>query len=830
MAAKKAAAGPPSAKLAKFGIAVPARVAKFFDGPELAAHADVKAWGLAGFSADTKMKVQWGSPRLASIFEYASDFEADVTTKYLPIAAVGSESHMFAVDVTQADLPVYFFDYESGFAKWADHFDAFLGRLLKKGDRTPAEKLEKAYSQANKAHEKKNYKEILAILEPVVAQFPKMTEGGYDDTRETLGAAHNLIGIAYEQLKEIDKAVEHYEYGLLLGSDSGGLNVCDLYLNHYKDYAKLVAYAEKLSDGIWMIGDDNYAWFHVRNYLGMGYLLTGNPKKALRAYHQIKDAFAIGDPEKIKTAVENLKECIAERPETDKESAETILSWLDVPAPTLPAEKLAALKAWWPKLPDKVKEAIQEAAKIEKAPTDADFGRIAALTDLKVSNAELESLEWVTILDKLDDLDVEGNEIKDIAPVAKLSRLTRLDISQNKVKSLKPVAALKRLVRLAAGENPLDGIEGVESLHELTELRVNEAKLKSLEPCRGMEGLVELTIYENKIDDLSPLGECPRLKEISSFGNPLRKGWEALHQLRFLEEVNAGDKTKYDDVQALRAVNPIVDIDDEFCVGRPDDADDEEEKEKSDPDLPAVRAWWSALTPEWRKRFSSELDKEERKEPSDAALLELSRKTTLRWEKVELGSLEPLAMFKRCDYLLLENTKTSDLGPVGTLPRLRDLLIRDNPITSLAKLAGSTSIEELYMERCPITSLAGLENITSLREIYGEDNPIEDLSPLANLRELRILDLEGSNVKSVAPLAKLRRLKELKLGLASVTDLSPLADCEKLRSIEVWGNTGIKNAVALIELPDLERIISHGSLPKSEIDEIRRRRPEIAID
>jgi len=347
MAAKKAqkkSSGPPSAKLARFGVPIPPRIAKFFDGPELAEHADVKAWGLAGFSGDTKVKVQWGSPRLASIYEYATDgyFEQGAQAKYLPIAALGSESYMFAVDVTEQELPVYFFDYEEGFSKWADSFDAFLGRLLRKGQRTPAEKLEKAYDQASKAHEKKDYKQILTILEPVIAEFPKSIDDY--DLRETVGAAHNLMGIAYEHLKEIPSAMEHYEIAVDLGTDSGGLNVCDLLLDHFKDYPKLVTYGEKLREGIWAIGD-NYGWFHIRNYLGMGYLLTGRPRDAIRAYHQIQ-TLVDTDPDKLERAIKNLKEIIADRPETDKASAESILAWLGAQRPPLTPEKLAAFRSW----------------------------------------------------------------------------------------------------------------------------------------------------------------------------------------------------------------------------------------------------------------------------------------------------------------------------------------------------------------------------------------------------------------------------------------------------------------------------------------------------
>lgn len=835
-------------RIAQFGLPVPPRISQFFEGGELVQYDGARGWGFEGWSGDTKMKVKWGSSQLDDIVDHVFDGGRDelVATNYLPIAALGDDMNMFAVKLEDAALPVYYFDHDSGFKEWAPDFEAFLRKLLRKGERTPSEKLDAAYEKATELNEAKQHAEVISILEPVISQFPTDLDE-YDDSRDTLGASYNLVGIAHEHLGDIARAVATYELAYKLGTDSAALNVCDLWLNHFKDYPRLIEYAEALREKVWGWSDE-YAYFHVRNYLGHGYLLTKQPAAAVRAYHQIFDQFAADDPAKVKQAVDELRELVAERPEPerggtppaspvglaaasgiDRATAEGILAWLDAPPRPLSADKLAAMRTWWTALPESVSTAIRETLKVEGEPSDADFSRIAGITELEIEDVDLDDLRWVSMLDKLEELDLENNDIDDLSPLATLTRLRDLDISQNDVTSLRPLAELRAMERLSVGENDLAGLEGVENMRRLHYLHANEAELTSIEPLRGLPELVDVTLYQNDIGDISPLAESPRIKEISSFTNPLTTGFPTLARLPWLESVDAGDETPDDDVRALKAANPLVAID----HWNPDDDEENGEKEeKPDPGLPAVRAWWTGLSPEWRKILDKERDSDEhaKDRPTDSALLELVRKDSLHVDEQPLPDLDALRRFTRLDYLNIGKSNTSDLTAIAKLPRLRDLLIRDNPLRSLAPLVDAPVLEELFMERCRLGSLAGLERCFTLRELYAEDNAVEDLGPLAGLTQLRVIDLENNRVRSLVPLAKLQRLHTLKLGLNQVTDLSPLAGCRELRIVEVWANPNVRGATALLDLPELTRVITHGSLPPNELAELRRRRPDVVSD
>lgn len=245
---------------------------------------------------------------------------------------------------------------------------------------------------------------------------------------------------------------------------------------------------------------------------------------------------------------------------------------------------------------------------------------------------------------------------------------------------------------------------------------------------------------------------------------------------------------------------------------------------------PTLRAWWDGLPKAWQDAFDSELDRDSRgKPPTDEALLKLVHEDSVSIDDKPLPDLEPMRKFSRADYINFGNTGIVDLSPLSRLASMRDLIVRDNKV-DLATLAPAEQLEELYIERCQLTSLAGIAGCKLLREIHGEDNRIEDLTPLAGLRELRILDLEGNRVSDLTPLANLPRLRTLKLGLNRVTDVAPLVRCLELRVVELWANLPLRNGLALADLPDLVRVISHGSLSREDLAELRRRRPDVSWD
>ncbi len=801
-----------SLRLADIGVVIPPRITAFLDGPEVAALDGALAWGIAEIDSDSKLKLAWASGRLPDLLDVAVESGHAEPTRYLPIATIGT-THMFAVDTADPQLAVYTWEADAGFKKWADDFDSFTKKLRKRGEKSPSEKLEAALETAREHDKAANFAGVLAVLTPAIAGFPTSL-GNNDDGRDELGEAYDLLGNAWKA-KDPAKAREHYRIAIDLGNETAVLDLCEL-LFAAGDYEQLVVVGDKHHHG----GD---SWFRLCNYLGRSYLLTERPRLATRRYHQISE-LAAEHPDKIREAVADLAK-LRDHPKADAHAVDLIVRWLDVPPVEVPADKLAALRAWWPALPEAVRSAITETITLadEAHPTDDELARISRLSELTVTEAALTDLSWVTQLERLDDLDLAENELNDLSPLGRLPVLTRLDLSNNTITTLRGLAKCTRLERLLVDENPLNGLEGLEGMHDLEEFHACSAGIESLEPLRGLKNLTEVTVYENTIADVSPLADCPRLKELSCFTNPITSGLAALGKLPRLESVDAGDHSTVADVKALRAANAFVTIDQWSPDNPADNVDIAHE-----PD-PTARAWWNALPKVWKKALIEHEIYTSKKEPDDDELQGLLRDDSISVDDVPLLTLEPMRRIARLDYLNVGNTGIVDLSPIARAPRLRDLIVRDNKI-DLVSLAPAERLEELYMERCGVSSLIGLAHCRALRELHAEDNHVDDLRPLAELTELRVLDLAGNEVSSLAALAKLVELHTINLSLTRITDLAPLGTCTRLRELEVWGTPSLANALVLAELPGLSRVVSHGSIPKADIAELRRRKPHLVID
>jgi len=728
-------------------------------------------------------------------------------------------------------LPVLFYDYESGFASYAPDLETFITKgLLGKGQPAPIEGLSALYDKANKLHKKKKYAQAEALLLSGISAIPEHAPKTFDEFMDVPGAFMNLLGLCHEDLKKPAEAMKAYEHATRLGSDVAGLNVCRFFKDR-KEYKKLIPYAETMRERI-PLGVSGYSWFWVRNYLGQAYLATGDVPKAVVAYHELKKHLATSDADKLKTAVEGLRELAKKK----TRGAFEILQWFDPPAAKLSEAEKKRLKAFWDKVPKDARGALLRAVNAEKdsksKPSDDVLSRIANLTWLKLGHMSLGDAEFLGDLPKLQYLHLDQSQLTSLASIGTLTNLESLSIDRTGITSLAPLARLTRLQSLGCSENAIPTLEGLSSMHRLIRLHAPDNGITDLKPLAGLPELESLTVYNNPISDLSPLANCKRLKEISSFGvaRPLR-GLLSLKQLPRLEKVNTTECHKAD-VIAMRKARPDLEMD----LGI--DNTDPKRVSFSKNDVSALRKFWlnrSGLGKTWVKKLNELLkgavfDDHDPEKLTDKQLIALFSEGSIWVDGLGLESLSPLAHFRSADYLDACANRVTSLEPLAGLSWLETLRLNRNEITSLAPLGKGRRLEALHCDKNRLTSLAGLEKITALRTLHVDENEITDLSALRGLTELRELAIVSNRINSLKPLSKLDKLQELYAYDNALTDLAPLSRCKRLQVVECFGNPGLKNVMALKDLPELRQVISHGALPSNEIQAFARERPDVQID
>ncbi len=236
-----------------YGVELPPRLIRFFD-EERSTYEGRFIFGMNGFGGAVKMPLRIAASELEGHAEYGTRVFGNKVSQYFPLASAGKHSgtYFVAVDLTKPELPVMFFDYESGFAPYARDFETFLNSgLLKKGERTPSEDLSGIYAKANKLHEKKKYAEAEALLLTGMRGIPAVAPRTFDEFMEVPGAFMNLLGLCRENLKKPAEAMAAYEHATRLGSDVAGLNVCRIFKER-NEFQKMIPYAEAMRKRVYL--------------------------------------------------------------------------------------------------------------------------------------------------------------------------------------------------------------------------------------------------------------------------------------------------------------------------------------------------------------------------------------------------------------------------------------------------------------------------------------------------------------------------------------------------------------------------------------------------
>jgi len=127
----------------------------------------------------------------------------------------------------------------------------------------------------------------------------------------------------------------------------------------------------------------------------------------------------------------------------------------------------------------------------------------------------------VSACNRIQYLYLRGNLLRGLWDTRCTPNLIVLDVSENEIESLDGVEYLDRLQHLYANSNALSSIEEVPMLPNLSILSLSCNRIRSFDRMQQQPSLEMLSLSDNKISSMAGLGACPHLAAIRLGGNPL---------------------------------------------------------------------------------------------------------------------------------------------------------------------------------------------------------------------------------------------------------------------------------------------------------------------
>ncbi|MDO4815710.1 MAG: leucine-rich repeat domain-containing protein [Bacillota bacterium] len=369
-----------------------------------------------------------------------------------------------------------------------------------------------------------------------------------------------------------------------------------------------------------------------------------------------------------------------------------------------------------------------------------DLKKLEKLTNLKLNNNLITSLDFLTPMTKLVTLDLSDNKITDISPISSLQSLRTLHLDNNQIKDFKPLYSLRNLTTLT-----ISGMEISESqLKELKEalpdciIFSEEASEDVVEIHMGGKtfnsNVKELDLSNCGLTDIYALSVCTKLTSLNLSGN------------------------------YIQDLTPLMDM-----------------PELKNLDISNNRI--SGVGPLMGLAKLERLNLEGNSISSIAALGDLSKLTELYLKGNTLKNISGIAKLTELKYLGLQKTGIDDasLSKLYNLKNLKSLALDENSnltqaaIDELKKKLPDCKIS--YTETAQQIEIGGAKINADAQTVMLSGLGITDVSPLSGLTKVEFLDLSDNNISDFTALYGLQTLKELDV---SGNNISP----EQLSELE----------------------------------------------
>ncbi|QCK15350.1 leucine-rich repeat domain-containing protein [Mangrovivirga cuniculi] len=332
------------------------------------------------------------------------------------------------------------------------------------------------------------------------------------------------------------------------------------------------------------------------------------------------------------------------------------------------------------------------------------------------------SIEWKKMLSRIiGKTKMERNDL------LKIQNLQAINVSDDKsITSLDPIRDFEDLKEIKASNTGIVNIQALSGMENLEVVDISYTQVSDLSPIAGLDNISKLNFEKTRVNSLDVV-----------------KGFDKLTYLN-CEETDIPES----EIEKFISNNPKIQV-----------------IYKAIP----FTIWWINLSQEWQSAFKDAL----KMNANDVLTVEQLHDLVFKKEldlsnKPQLGSLEPLRIFKD----------------------LRKLNIKNSRIPSLNPLKEITSLEWIDASQNPISSIEELEPLKNLKYFNIEFTQVDDVSVVSYWQELKELKISATYVRSLKPVGRIVYLEKVEFYNTDIKDIGPVLGLNYLKKLVCY-NTKI---------------------------------------
>jgi len=327
---------------------------------------------------------------------------------------------------------------------------------------------------------------------------------------------------------------------------------------------------------------------------------------------------------------------------------------------------------WWDSLSAEWQNVFRENYGISNPVTKEKLHQLINQTSLSVAyNRNINSLEPISMLHRLEEVELQHTSISDLTPLAGLTNLENINIDQTNTTSLEPLSSLNNLVKISFIDTKIDNLNPLLKSNNIEKIYCDKSLIttnialdfKNIHPSC-------LIVYQSE--------------DLRLWWNNLDIEWQQMlgNQLNLPESPSNEELQQLVDLKALNIKNNLL---------------------------------ISNLNPLHVFVSLDELNVNSTSISDISPITSLIGITKLNISGNPISDLESINKLINLSELNLENTSVEDLEPISELVKLASLNIAGTRIKTLKYLQQLTNLEELYINNTRVKNLKQLGGLSKLK-------------------------------------------------------------------------------------------------------------------